>query len=203
MSWFDIIVILVLLGAFIRGIQKGLIMQLAGLVALTAGAIFAGRLANIVLPFLLNTVNISANIAAVLSYVLAFAIIVICIKIIGKYIHSSLKALQLSFLNKILGSFLGVLSASLVLSILVNLAIMLDIEEDIITDNIKNESCFYPEMQKIAPIIVPYLKEEIWEKHIQKRVIKDKLEHENDKQNELSILAKTNNSNYKILNLQI
>ena len=80
MRWFDIIISLILLGAFIRGIQKGFIMQLAGLVALIAGAIFAGRLANILLPFLLKTIGVSANIAVVLSYVIAFVIIVILIK---------------------------------------------------------------------------------------------------------------------------
>lgn len=190
MSWFDIIVLLVLLGAFIRGIQKGLIIQLAGLVAIIAGAIFAGKVADIVLPFILKTISVSANIAAVLSYVLAFIVIVFCIKIIGKYLHNLVKALQLGFINRILGSILGVLSASLVLSILVNLAIMIDIEEDIITDNIKTDSYFYPKIQKTAPIIVPFLKEEVWEKYIQKRVIKDNTEHENSKQNTLSIASK-------------
>lgn len=186
MSWIDIIISLILLGAFIRGIQKGFIMQLAGLVALIAGAIFAGRLANILLPFLLKTIGVSANIAVVLSYVIAFVIIVILIKIVGNYLHSLVKVLQLGFINKILGSLLGVLSASLVLSILINLAIMIDIEEDIITDKIKTESYLYPKIQKTAPIIVPYLKEEVWEKHIQKKVRNDNREYESSKQRTLN-----------------
>ena len=57
MNWFDIFILLVLLGAFIRGMRKGLTMQLAGLVAIIVGAIFAGKAANIILPFLSVTVN--------------------------------------------------------------------------------------------------------------------------------------------------
>ncbi len=189
MRWFDIIITLVLLGAFIRGIQKGLIMQLAGLVALLAGAIFAGKAANIVLPFLLDTVNIPANIATALSYVLAFVIIVFCIKFIGRKVHLLFKALHLSFINKILGSFLGVLSTTLVLSILLNLVVMLDTEEDIITPNIKSETYFYTKIQQAVPIIVPYLKQEVWEKYIKERINKDGNEHEGSKQKELLILS--------------
>ena len=118
MSWFDIIVLLVLLGAFVRGMQKGLTMQLAKLGAIIVGAIFAGKAANIILPYLLKTINISANIAIVVSYVLAFAIIFFGIKFIGRMIHSLFEALHLSFLNKMLGAVVGVISASVVLSIL-------------------------------------------------------------------------------------
>ena len=52
MSWFDIIIALILLGAFARGLRKGLTMQLAGFVAVLAGATFAGKHAGILLPFL-------------------------------------------------------------------------------------------------------------------------------------------------------
>ena len=108
-----------------------------------------------------------------LSYAIAFIIIVVGIKIIGRMLHNLFEALYISFLNKILGAALGVVSASLVLSILVNLAVILDTEQDIITERIKTETFFYSKIQKVAPIIVPYLKEEIWEKHIQEKLKTD------------------------------
>ena len=178
MSWFDIIVLLILLGAFIRGMQKGLTMQLAGLVAIIIGAIFAGKAADIILPFLLNSVNISANIAAVISYVLAFTIIVFAIKFIGKMLHSLFEALHLSFLNKTLGAFVGVITASVVLSILINLAVMLDPEEELVTSNLKRETFFYSKIQMVVPTIVPYLKKEVWEKYIPEHIKLDEEERE-------------------------
>lgn len=183
MSWFDIIILLVLLGAFINGMRKGLTLQLAGLVAIIVGAIFAGKVADIVLPFLLKTVDISTNIAVVLSYVIAFIVIVLGIKLIGKMLHSIVEALHIGFINKMLGAVLGVLSASFVLSILINLTVVLDPDEEILTKNIKSETLFYSKIQKVAPIVVPYLKEEVWDKHIQERI---KIKDEDYEQNQLS-----------------
>ncbi|NLZ95280.1 MAG: CvpA family protein [Bacteroidales bacterium] len=203
MSWFDIIVILILLGGFINGMKKGLTMQLAGLVAIILGAIFAGKVANMILPFLLKTVNISAGIALVLSYALAFIIIVFSIKFIGKMLHTIIEVLHIGFINKILGAVLGVLSASLVLSILVNLGAMLDSEETILTENLKSETFFYSKIQRVAPIIVPYLKEEVWERHIEQRLKHIEKKHEDENQNAPSVLSKLNCSNCKTLNLHI
>lgn len=186
MSWFDIIVLIILIVAFIRGLQKGLTMQLAGLVSIIVGAIFAGKAADIILPFIIDITNIEHNIALVLSYVLAFIIIALGINLIGKMLHTLFEALHIGFLNKILGSILGVLSASFVLSIFINLAVMLDSNEEIITSSIKTETYFYKKIQQVAPIVVPYLKEEVWEKHIQDRIKKNDDENEDYEQDELA-----------------
>ena len=183
MSWFDIIILLVLLGSFIRGMKKGLAMQLAGLAAIIIGAIFAGKVAEILLPFLIRTINIPVNIAGVISYILAFMIIVFGIKFIGKMIHSLFKALYLSFLNKIMGAIVGVISASIILSILLNLGVMLDPEEKVITKNLKSETFFYSKIQRVIPTIVPYLKKDIWDKYIPEQLRKE--DEEGKETNEL------------------
>ena len=104
MSWFDIIIALLLLASFVRGIRKGLIMQLAGFAAIILGAIFAGKAAEAIEPFLLNTVNISRNVGMVISYILAFIVIVFGVRLIGNMLHGLFKALHISILNKILGA---------------------------------------------------------------------------------------------------
>lgn len=184
MSWFDIIILLILLGAFINGMQKGFALQLAGLISIVLAAIFAGKVACIILPYLLKTVSISESIARVVSYALAFIIIVFAIGFIGKMVHTLIVALHMGFINKILGAVLGVLSASLVLSIFINLAIILDPEEVILTKKFKTETLFYSKIQQAAPIIVPYLKEEVWDKHIQEKINQLKDNDEGDKQSQ-------------------
>ena len=166
MSWFDIIISLVLLGAFLRGLRKGFTMQLAGFAAIIIGAVFAGKVAGILSPYILKTLNISVNVAGVISYILAFMIIAFGIKFIGKMLHSLFEALHISFINKILGALLGVFSASIVLSILINLAIIVDPEEEVITNRLKSDTFFYSKIQVVVPIIVPYLRKELWEKYI-------------------------------------
>ena len=186
MSWFDIIVLIVLLGAFVRGMKKGLTMQLAGLAAIIIGAIFAGKVANLLLPFLLRTMNIQVNIAGVISYILAFTIIVFGIKFIGKMIHSIFEALHINFLNKIFGAIVGVISGTVVLSILINLAVMLDPEEEVITSNLKSDTFFYSKIQRVIPIIVPYLKRDIWDKYIP-----EQLKKEDEERKEIDVINET------------
>ena len=118
MNWFDIIISLLLLAAFVRGIRKGVVMQLTGFAAIILGAIFAGKAAKFMLPFLLNTVNISLNVAVVISYILAFTIIVFAVRLVGKMLQGLFEALYLSFINKILGAIVGVGTAMIYLAYL-------------------------------------------------------------------------------------
>ena len=166
MSWFDIIVSLILLASFVRGMRKGLVMQLAGFGAVIIGAIFAGKVAKILLPFLTETINISVNTAGVVSYILAFTVIALGVNFIGKMVQSLFDAMHISFLNKILGAIVSIGTAMVILSILLNLAVILDPEEDIVTEKIKSGTFFYSRVQVVIPTIVPYLNKDIWEKYI-------------------------------------
>lgn len=166
MSWFDIIVSIILLLGFVKGAQKGLVMQLAGLVAIIIAAIFAGKAAKIILPFLLNNTNISISVATVISYISTFTAIVFAVRFVGKMLHGLFEAIHINFLNKILGAIIGVASTMIVLSILLNLAIMLDPKEELITRNIKSETYFYSKIQVVVPAIVPYLKKDLLEQYI-------------------------------------
>lgn len=188
MIWFDIIILLILVGAFINGMQKGLTMQLAGFVSILLAAIFAGKVAGVILPHLLKAIHISESIARVVSYVLSFIIIVFAIRFIGKMFHTLIVALHMGFINKILGATLSLISTSLVLSILINLMIILDPEETILANEIKTDTFFYSKIQVAAPIIVPFLKEEVWDKHIQEKI--NQLEDKGNKQGNSHIRAK-------------
>lgn len=166
MNWFDIIISLLLLAACVRGIQKGAIMQLTGLAAIILGAIFAGRVAKLMLPFLLNTLNFSLNSAIVISYIFAFIVIIFAVNVAGKMVHGLFKALFLGFINKILGAFVGVVTALIIVSILLNLTAFIDPKEELLTSEIKSESFFYPKVQIFVPRIVPYLNRDLWEEYI-------------------------------------
>ncbi len=182
MNWFDIIIALLLFTAFVRGIQKGVVMQLAGFAAIILGAIFAGKAAKIMLPFLLDTVNISLSVAIVISYIIAFTLIVFAVKLIGKMLHGLFEALHISIINKILGAFIGIATAMVILSIFLNLAILVDPKEEIITSKIKTESFFYPRVQLLVPIIVPYLNKNVWDKNIPEKY-RPKIEKEDNQTN--------------------
>ena len=176
MSWFDIIVSLVILGAFVRGLQKGLVMQLTRFTAIIISAIFAGKIAVMISPFLLNTINISENLARVVAYILSFIVIVFVFFFICKIIHGLFKTLQISFINKIMGAIVAVAGAMIVLSILLNLAVMLDPNEEVISKELKSDSFSYSRVQVVVPAIVPYLNKNMWDKYIPDYLKEDEIE---------------------------
>lgn len=166
MNWFDLIIIILLVAAFIKGYSKGLIMQLVGLAAIIIAAIFGGKLAAIILPELNNLLDISPNFARVLSFIIAFSLIAFVILLIGGVIQRFIDVIMLGIINRLLGAVIGVGTIMVFLSIILNLILMLDTNESIINERIKEESFFFSRVEAVVPAIVPYLNEDFWNEYI-------------------------------------
>ncbi len=166
LNWFDILILIFLLVAFINGYRKGLVMMLVGLATVILAAVFAGKLAVIVLPYLQNMFDFSPQVANVLSYVVAFLGIAIIVSIIGYLVQKIFESVNLNFINRILGSVVSIGTTVVVLSILLNLILMLDPGEKIIKPDVKKESFFYEKIRVVVPAIVPYLNKEVWEEYV-------------------------------------
>lgn len=157
-NWFDIITIFLLIFALIKGYKKGLIMQVTGLLTIILSAVFGGKVAKVILPYLQNFFqDLPNNIATVISYAVAFVCIGLIISLIARTIQNLFKAANLSFINRILGSVISLSTTMIVLSLIINLVLLVDFREKIIKPNIKETSFFYKPVQSIIPAIVPYL----------------------------------------------
>jgi len=166
MNWFDLLVGILLLIAFINGYRKGLITQLVGLATIVLAAIFGGRLAEKILPEINRLMELSPNAARVLSFVLAFALIAIVLSLIGRFIQKFIDVVFLSFINRLLGSVIAAGTMMLLLSIILNLVLMLDKNETVINREIRKKSFFFERVEAVVPAIVPYLHKEFWEEYI-------------------------------------
>jgi len=179
MNWFDLLVGILLLIAFINGYRKGLIMQLVGLATLVLAAIFGGRLAGRILPEITRLTELSPDAARVLSFVLAFALIAIVLSLIGRLIQKFIDVVFLSFINRMLGSVIAAGTMMLLLSIILNLVLMLDKNETVINGEIRKESFFFGRVEAVVPAIVPYMNKEFWEGYIPKNY-REELERKSD-----------------------
>lgn len=201
-NWLDITVAIVLIVAFFSGFNKGLLMQVAGLGAIILGAVFAGKLAKIILPELVKYIDMPSNTASVVAYILAFALIVIAIGFVGKLLENFFKAVNLSFINRILGAILALATAMVVMSIVLNLALMLDSKEDVITPDLKEKSFFYARVQAVVPAIVPYLNKDVWEKYIPEEYRKKEEQEKSDFNNEETVIVQRT-TNFKTIKRKI
>lgn len=157
MDWFDIIVFLVLIFALVKGYMSGFVMQVAWLAAFIFAGIFAGQVAGIILPYIQN-IHSSAYIRPI-TFIISFILIMIIIILIGSIIHSFIKAIKLNSINKLAGSFLSSIKYLFLISLLVNLILQFDKNEFIFTPEIKEKSVTLKYVEKIAPVVIPYLKE--------------------------------------------
>jgi len=179
MNWFDILVGILLLIAFINGYRKGLIMQLIGLATIILAAIFGGRLAEKILPEIHRLLELSPNTARVLSFMLAFALIAIVLSLIGRLLQKFIDVVLLSFVNRLLGSVIAMATMMLFLSILLNLVLMLDRNETVIDRKTRQESFFFERVEAVVPALIPYLNKEYWEEYIP-RNYREELERKSD-----------------------
>ncbi len=166
LNGFDLIILIFLLVAFVNGYRKGLVMMLVGLATVILAAVFAGKLAVTVLPYLQKTFDFSPQVIHVLSYVAAFLAIAAVVSLIGFLVQKVFESVNLNFINRILGGVVSMGTTVVVLSILLNLILMLDGEEKIIKPNIKQKSFFYEKVRVAVPAIVPYLNKEVWEEFV-------------------------------------
>lgn len=166
LNWFDIVILVFLLIAFINGYRKGLVTMLVGLATVILAAVFGGKLAARILPELQKLFDMSPQVANVLSYVAAFFLIAIVVSLAGKMVQKIFESVNLSFVNRLLGSVISLATTMVVCSILLNLVLMLDFDEKIIKPEVKKESFFYDRVRVVVPAIVPYLDKEIWEEYV-------------------------------------
>ena len=166
LNGFDLLVLIFLIVAFINGYRKGLVTMLVGLVTVVLAAVFAGKLADTLLPHIQKMFGSSPQVATVLSYVAAFLAIGAVVSIIGFLIQKLFESVNLNFINRILGSVVSIGTTVVVLSILLNLILMLDRKEKIIKPEIKQKSFFYERVRVAVPAIVPYLNKETWEEYV-------------------------------------
>ena len=174
MNWFDLTVGIALILAIINGFRKGLVMQLAGLAIVILSAVFGGKLAKSILPWITETFEIEFNFAIVISYILAFLGIYLVIVVLGKLIQGVLKVVNLNIINRLLGAVIAMGTMMVVLSILLNLILMIDKNEMIIKKDIKENSFFYERVEAVIPAIVPYLNKDVWDKYIHPDKLKTK-----------------------------
>ncbi|MEA5045027.1 MAG: CvpA family protein, partial [Petrimonas sp.] len=103
LNWFDLLVLIFLIVAFINGYRKGLVSMLVGLATVVLAAVFAGKLADSLLPHIQKLFGSSPQVATVLSYVAAFLAIGAVVSMIGFLVQKLFESVNLNFFNRILG----------------------------------------------------------------------------------------------------
>ena len=159
MNTIDIVIAIPLLWFTYKGFSKGLIIELATLIALLLGIYIAGHFSDYTADFLREKMDFHSKYMSIISFSTTFLGIVILVMLFGKSLEKVVDMLLLSFVNKITGALFGLIKAAFVMSILIYILTTFELENKIISQELQSKSFLYKPVKTIAPTVFPIIKE--------------------------------------------
>ena len=164
MNIFDIIIAVILVFGFIRGLMKGLFVEVASLVALIAGVYGAIHFSYFAGDYLKAKVSWNENYITLVSFAVTFAIIVLAISLLGKLFTKLADFAALGLLNKTLGGVFGALKIALIFSVIIMIFDQFNSVITFVKPEDRAKSILYEPVRKLAPTLFPSLIKDVTEK---------------------------------------
>ena len=155
MNILDIALGALILFGLVRGLMKGLFVEVASIVALILGIYGAIHFSDFIAGFLESRVGWDEQYINIAAFAITFIIIVIAIAMAGKALTKLADFAALGFLNKLLGAVFGALKTGLILSVVLIVFDRMNSTIPLVEDHEIEESILYAPVKSIAPAIFP------------------------------------------------
>ena len=157
MNILDIILAVPLLWFAYRGFQKGLVIELASLVALILGIWAAIHFSFFAADFLTDNFDIGPKYLPVTAFIITFIVVVLGVILVGKIVEKFINLIALGFLNKLGGLVFGIVKAAFFLSVIALIINSFDDDQSLVTPKLREGSLLYKPIERFAPSIIPML----------------------------------------------
>ncbi|MBQ6771672.1 MAG: CvpA family protein [Bacteroidales bacterium] len=152
MNYLDIIIAIILFLFGLKGLRKGLIIEVVTLLAFGVGIYGAMHFSDFTAAHLKEVMEIEPKYLNTIAFILTFILLVIVVNLIGRAVSKLVETMNLGFWDR-LGGFLfgvakGVLLCSLLVLVLNNLQLTGLVKEDV-----KKESKLYPYVEQAVPYL--------------------------------------------------
>jgi membrane protein required for colicin V production len=155
MTVIDIVLGALILFGLIRGLMKGLFVEVASLVALIAGVYGAIHFSNFAAEFLMEHVDWNEKTINITAFAITFVIIVLAISLAGKALTKLADFAALGLLNKLLGAVFGGLKIAMILSIVLMIFAKMNKTIPFVNEQDLEDSVLYEPVKSIAPMVLP------------------------------------------------
>lgn len=160
MNIVDIVLIILLLWAAWKGFSRGLVIEVASLVALLLGIYAALNFSGYAAGIIQEYVDMEARVLRIVSFAVTFLVVMLVVILLGKILEKLVNLVLLGFLNKLFGAIFGVLKVAAVLSVLIMLMNLVDPGKKLLTEETRQESFLFQPVEKIVPLILDVLRME-------------------------------------------
>ena len=150
MSWLDIIILLPLLIGLVRGLMKGLIVEIFSIAAILLGFFGAKFWSAGFAAWLIKQFEWNETAAIVIAYAILFAGIALTLNIAARLLSKLFQKIALGWLNRLAGGLFGVAKWGIVIMALVFCINQLDKHFQILKPELKEKSVVYTH---ITPLV--------------------------------------------------
>jgi membrane protein required for colicin V production len=155
MNTFDVIIAAFLIFGFVRGLLKGLFVEVASIVALIAGIYGAIHFSYFIGNILAERVSWEEQYITIVSFAITFGIIVLVIGLLGKMFTKMADFASLGLLNKIFGGVFGALKIGIILSIVLLVFTKLNDTIPFVSEEQQENAILYEPVKNLAPTLFP------------------------------------------------
>ena len=121
MSVLDIVILILMIPAIIRGISKGLIEQVVAFASLFVSAYLAYLFSDNVGNWLSQYISVSPSVLYVLSFVIVIVVTVLLFNLCAKLISGLIKTISLGWLNSALGLLFAIFNTAVIIGLLLRI----------------------------------------------------------------------------------
>lgn len=155
MSTADIILIVLLAIGAIRGFGKGLIMEIAGLLALFLGLFGALQLVDWGVSLLMYfQIDVGEGLLPIVAFIILFVLILLSVYLLGGFIKAVLHITPLGIVDSFLGSVVGLIKWAFGISLILWVMDVLALE--VFVDAL-DDSLVLPYIFQLAPLFVSFI----------------------------------------------
>ncbi|MGF1559342.1 MAG: CvpA family protein [Flavobacteriaceae bacterium] len=153
MSFLDIIIGLLLIYGLWKGLNNGLFVEIASIVALIAGIYGAIHFSYIAGDYLSQNMQWNERYINLTAFVVTFIIIVIVVNITGKLLTKIANFAMLGLLNKIAGALFGALKVAIILGALLVFFERVNSSANLVKNEAMENSALYEPVKEIGAFV--------------------------------------------------
>lgn len=161
MGVFDIIVSGIAILAFLNGLRKGLISELASLASIILGIYGAIHFGHFVEEWLIT--YIPTQHIGLISFIVTLILVIVLVHIIGRIINNVIGMTILSLPNRLGGGLFSVVKALFFIGCIISMADYIGLGTEIFTQQQRAESYIYPIIDQVRSMVYPYFETVIGE----------------------------------------
>ena len=159
MNFIDILIIIPVLWGFWRGFMKGVVMEVATLVAFFLGVWGGMKFSDLIAGYIREWFTTESPYVPLIAFGLVFVAILIAVFALARFIDKSMEKSPLTIFNKLAGGAFGGFKFLLILSVLFFVVDAVEKSVTVIPPEIKDNSLLYRPVASVAPKVIPGLRE--------------------------------------------